>query len=174
MSYDFYLSRQNPEENDQTIIEQSLQESIEINPGLPITENEERKKDLAKSLLTYNPALQIFKFDYKEIANSLGITEDEARIRFRHIEINSPDHKKGIQIILYDDTASVTIPYWHRDEEAVSAFKEIFEYLQILQNEAKYLIYDPQIERVINLSQDLSEILKCYDYVMQGVENSQI
>jgi hypothetical protein len=174
MSYDFYLSRQTPEENDQNIIEQSLQESMEINPGLPIPENEQRKKDLAKSLLAYNPALQIFEFDYKAIARSLEIAEDEARTRYRHIEINDPDQTKGIQIILYDDTASVTIPYWHMNEDAVSAFNEIFGYLRILQNEAKYLIYDPQIERVINLSKDLSEVLKCYDSVMQRIENSQM
>jgi hypothetical protein len=40
-----------------------------------------------------------------------GITEDEARVRFRHIELNGADDGNGIQITLSDDTADITVPY---------------------------------------------------------------
>src|SRR5262245_13936733 len=60
-------------------------DSDEINPGPVVPEKEAKKKRLATSLVRHNPQLQPFQFGYAEIAAKYGITDDEARVRFRHI-----------------------------------------------------------------------------------------
>lgn len=46
-----------------------------------------RAEQLAASLQALNPRLERFVFDYAEIAKNLGVTEAEARARWRHIEL---------------------------------------------------------------------------------------
>jgi hypothetical protein len=51
----------------------------------------------------------------------VDLREDEARVRYRHVELNGPENGNGIQITLYDDNASITIPYWHQPEAPARA-----------------------------------------------------
>src|SRR5262249_15141622 len=91
----------------------------EINPGPPVPDKEARKQRLAAALVQHNPYLHPFQFGYAAIADKYGISEHEARIRYRHIELNGPDDGNGIQITIYDDAADITVPYWHQPVQSV-------------------------------------------------------
>ncbi|MBN2579636.1 MAG: hypothetical protein JXB10_11655 [Pirellulales bacterium] len=67
--------------------------------------------------------------------------------------------------MLFDDEASVAVPFWHEGNKAAETFREIWTYLEIISREAGYLIYDPQLERVINPTADFEEALACYTKV---------
>jgi hypothetical protein len=170
MSYDFRLFLPQPGVDPLvTAQEEPDEETEEINPGPPVPAKEARKQSIAAALMKANPALTVFQFGFDEIARFQGITVEEARVRFRHVELNGPDDGNGIQITLFDDGASVTVPYWHKDEKARAVFTEIWEYLEVIQSVAGYQIYDPQIERIIDLASDLEDAVECYTDVVKRI-----
>jgi hypothetical protein len=121
---------------------------------------------LAASLVQRNPKLEPFPFGYPTIAAKYGITEAEARIRYRHIELNGPDDGNGIQITLYDDTADINIAYWHQPPEAETVFLEVWGYLQILEQEGGFAVYDPQLDRLLDLTSDRQAVVQRYGKVV--------
>ena len=172
MSYDLYLLRvtagRDPLEEAEAVFNEDVEE---INPGLSDPQKETTKRELAKQLQLINPALEIFQFDYTEIAKSLGISEPEAQAQFRHIEMNVEDGT-GIQITLYDDTASLTIPYWHKGEKASEVWREAWRYLQCLEAQGGFSTYDPQLGRVLSLKSDLEEVLMGYSSGVGATEEA--
>ncbi len=117
---------------------------------------------LAESLIRANLELSVFKFGYAELAKVCEITKEEAKVRYRHLELNGSDDGNGIQITLYDDAATLTIPYWHEKQEAEDTFNEVLRYLKLFQSEAGYSTYDPQLERVLDLSTGIGDVLSAY------------
>jgi hypothetical protein len=85
------------------------------------------------------------------------------------MELNGPEGGPGIQITLFDDGASLTVPYWHKDKNARAVLAQIWEYLEVIQRVAGYEIYDPQLECIINLGSDLERATKCYTDVVKKV-----
>jgi hypothetical protein len=171
MSYDIYLLDHKPSDNIDRIIERVFsEEAEEINPGLPDPQKERQKRQLAAKLIEKNPTLEVFQFGYQEIASINGITEEEAKIKYRHVELNGSDDGNGVQITLYDDSATITVPYWHKEEEAKATFEEIWEYLKIIQGETDYFAYDPQLGEVLNLSDGFSKVLSVYTTTVKQVE----
>jgi hypothetical protein len=140
----------------------SDEESDEINPGPPVPEKEARKQSIARALMKTNTALTIFQFDFDEVAKFESITPEEARVRIRHIELNGPDGGNGIQIELFDDGASLTVPYWHKDEKAKAVFAEIWDYLKVVHRVAGYQIYDPQMDCIVDLASGLDKPVERY------------
>ncbi len=78
----------------------------------------------------------------------------------------------GIQITLYDDTALLTIPYWHKGDKARTVWQEAWQYLQCLESQGGFSIYDPQLERMLNLISDLEEVLKGYSWGVGASEQA--
>src|SRR5690349_11678917 len=123
MSYDLRLFRPRPGE-DPLVTAESEFEEVSTTPHDP--DKEVMKRRLADALTSRNQRLEVFEFDFEQIAESEGITASEAKLRFRHLELNSPeDCRSGIQIRLSDDEASVTVPYWHTGQRAADIFREI-------------------------------------------------
>lgn len=175
MSYDIYLLKlEQGEPIDKAIERIFSEESEEINHGLPNPEKERQKQRLAAELIKKNADLEIFRFGYKEIAATYGISEEEARIKYRHIELNGPEDGSGIQITLYDDSATVTVPYWYKGEKARATLEEVWEYLKIIQREAGYFVYDPQLEVVLDLSSDFSKVMSPYIDTVKWAEETII
>lgn len=163
MSYDFYLFKPKAGVDPIEIVDDLFsEESNEINPGLPQPEKEARKRFLANALINLNPQLSIFPFGFQELAEMDNISEDEARTRYRHLELNGEEYGNGIQITLCDDSAEITVPYWHSGEEAKHVFNEIWSYLKLIENEVGFVTYDPQLEKIVNLSTDLSQSVEVY------------
>ena len=71
--------------------------------------------------------------------------------------------------MLFDDEASVTVPYWHKAGVARQVFEEIWSYLDIIEREGGFFTYDPQIEKVLDLKGDFEASLSCYDKVSRDV-----
>ncbi len=169
MSYDLYLLRLADAADPLASARANLErlEDEDVDPGPPDLAAEERKQALADGLRARHPELQPFPFDYPGIARLQGISEEEARRRFRHIELNGPDDGNGIQIELFDDRATVTVPYWHHGPEADPVFAEIWEYLAVLESAGGYRTYDPQLDRILDLGQDLEPALQAYAHGLE-------
>jgi hypothetical protein len=134
----------------------------------PSPEVETAKHALADALRASNPALEPFAFDHAELARGQGITEAEARRRYRHIELTDPELVTGVQITLYDDWASVTLPYWHSGAAARAVWSEVWRYLHIFV-EKGHVVYDPQLDRPLNLDVDEAEVQRMYGSVADDI-----
>ena len=167
MSYDFHLISRKAGSDLLVAAQSHLEaETDQINPGPPVPEKEARKRRLVQSLKQQNPSLEPFQFGFAEIAKKYRISEDEARVRYRHVELNGPEDGNGIQIVLYDDTASITFPFWHGAEAALGVVNEIWRYLEILEKEGSLATYDPQLEKILDLKTDMSIVLERYGKVV--------
>jgi hypothetical protein len=129
-----------------------------------------RAERLAASLQALNPRLERFIFDQAEIAKALGVTAAEARAQWRHIELNPPVGDSPIQVTIHADHASLTMPYWYTGERARATICEALRYLAVLEREAGWTIFDPQVERVLDLTGDLDQVVSAYEVGSRHVE----
>ena len=160
MSYDYRLFKRIDGE-DPLVTAQRDSEGFPSTPPDPQTEALKRR--VADALIAHNPQLKIFQFEYEEIAKFEEISVEAARCKYRHLELQGPDEgSNGIQITLYDDEASVTVPFWHEGDKAADTFREIWQYLEIISRESGYSAYDPQIYGVLDLSAGYEEALASY------------
>jgi|SRR5688572_22023455 len=131
-------------------------------------EREEIKQTTAASLMAVNPQLTVFQLRYEEIAAFEKISMEEARKRYRYVELNGPEGGNGIQITLHDNSAAVTVPFWQEGKKAEGVFSEILTYLQIIRRETGYDVFDPQTDKKLDLSLGLEESLACYQVCSSG------
>ena len=170
MSYDFKLFRPRAGQ-DPNIPARADSNGLPTTPADP--KKEALKRQVADALIAHNSQLEVFQFHYEEIAKFRNISIDEAHLKYRHLEINGPaEDGNGIQITLFDDEASVTVPFWHEGEQAAETFREIWSYLEIIFREAGYLVYDPQLDRVFDPSKDFDNALSSYTGTVQAVNET--
>ena len=170
MSYDFKLFKRRAGE-DPHVTAQRDSEEFAASP--PDPQKEALKRRVADALIAYNPKLEVFQLGYEEIAKHEKITVEQARLKYRYLELNGPDDdSNGIQITLFDDEASVTVPFWHEGEKAADTFREIWSYLEIISREAGYLIYDSQLDRILDPSQGFDDSLACYSGAMGQIHET--
>jgi hypothetical protein len=161
MSYDLHLFRPKPGVDLTEAALASMEDDEENeSPGAANAEDERRKRALAEALRRTNPGLAEFKGEDED--DELEEEAEEERQRWRSIELNGPDDGNGIQITLYDDTADITVPYWHKGEAAKRVMTEIWEYLEVLQSQGGFRTYDPQVEKVLDLATDREAVLATY------------
>lgn len=126
-----------------------------------------RKRSLVAALQRKNPQLKSFPLDFQKLAELDGSTVEQARARHDHVELNGPEDGNGIQIMVFRDHASITVPYWHGGSGAESVFDELQRYASILVGEGGYRVFDPQLDRVVDdLDEIRAEILAQYGDVM--------
>jgi hypothetical protein len=145
MSYDLYcyksqLGRPDIEEAQSVIEVDEEENNIEPDPEL--------KLKIAKALIDFNPRLESFEFDYDEIAKFQGINKEEAKEKFDHIELNTPETDLATQITIFDNNVSITVPYWYSSNKAKDVFDKVTEYTKVIRKTAGYFVYDPQTETV--------------------------
>src|SRR5438445_2635711 len=134
MSYDFRLFKQRAGE-DALVTARADSDGFPTTP--PDPQKEALKRRVADALIARNAQLRVFQFDYDAVAKSQKISVEEARLKFRHLELNGPEEGcNGIQITLFDDEASVTVPFWREGDKAADTFREIWSYLEIISREA--------------------------------------
>lgn len=163
MSYDVLLFLPRPGVDPLTVAEALLERLEEgPSPGRREPARERWKAALADALVAHDPALTVPPLDHAGIARERGITEDEARERFRQLELSGPDDGSGVRITIDDDHALVTVPDRHRGDAAREAFGEVSGYLRVLAREGGLLAYDPQLERVVDPDEDFEAMLAAY------------
>ncbi len=150
MSYDFMLFTPRPGVDPQAMFE-SDEDEMERGPRDPSIEA--KKKKVAEALIAHDTRLEPFKPDFDKIAKLHKISPAEAYDRMRHLEINDAAQKtSGIQITLFDDSAALTIPYWHKREAAERVLRQAWGYIDVMCRECAYEVYDPQLGRVIDIN----------------------
>ena len=137
-------------------------EALDYADTPPDEQKEAVKRQLADALISRIPALQLYQFPYHQIACFERISIEQARCRHRHLELNSPEGGHGIQIILRDDEASVTVPFWHETAKAVAAFREVWACLETVCKQAGHSVYDAQLGRMVGIETDEEMALACY------------
>ena len=148
MSYDFRLFTPRAGVDPQDMFERDVDE-MERGPRDPSIEA--RKKKVADALIAHDARLELFQPDFNKIAKLHRISPAEAYDRMRHLEINDTAQKSsGIQIMLFDDSAALTIPYWHKHDAAERVLRQAWGYIDIMCRECSYEVYDPQLGRVID------------------------
>jgi GNAT superfamily N-acetyltransferase len=166
LRYEFRLFRARPDEAPQVT-------AMRAHAGFPTTPLDAQKEALQRrvtdALLAQNPQLQVARFAFEQIAQFEHISVEEARRRHRHLELNVPEGGNGLQIVLRDDEASVTLPFWHTGEVAAAAFLELWSYLAVIQRETGYLVFDPQIGRLLAPIEDCTEALGHYNSIVRQI-----
>ena len=173
MSYDLYLAP-SPADGD---VESALELQLDAADGQAATPRDPAKEawkaDVVATLRALDATLKPFEVDFTEVAKHLECSEAEARERWRHIELNPEDEKRGVQLTVYDGHVVINVAYWHRGDAAVSAFKRISRYARELKSDCALVLYDPQLGRVIDLEEprDLRDALAAYAGVMSQMSD---
>jgi hypothetical protein len=119
----------------------------ENDDDLPMTDEQySLNQRIIAALLQYKPTLEVLDSHY-----SIEVTPD----------ISDTD-LTGILLHLFPNEAAISVPYWHKDERAKTVFKEIWDYLKIIQLQTGYAIYDPQVGDILNLSTDFETVVQIY------------
>jgi hypothetical protein len=145
VSYDLYFLRAEDSADPAAFLEQ-----LEARQPAVAAESDARKHLVVEALRRMDPALEPFAFDYHEIAGALGISVDDARRAYSHVELNGPGDGNGVQITVHGDHVTVTVAYWHGGSEAARVFSLIERYASEIAVAGHYRIYDPQLERVVD------------------------
>ncbi len=104
---------------------------------------ETRKRRLADILLKMKPDFEEFHIQYEEIAAIDRISLDEARRKYRYIEINGP----GIQFTVFDQHVAVGV-YSNVNTDELDAV------LAALSAEGRFVLFDPSSDEVIDLGEE--------------------
>ena len=140
----------------------------------PAPEKEALKRKVAEKLIAHNPQLQLYQFPHEQIAHFERISPEESRRKYRHVELSCPEGGNGVHLVLSDDGAWLTVPFWHEQERAGAAFSELWSYLEIIRQEAGYEIYDPQVRRTLDPVAGREEALARYQETARQVREALV
>ena len=128
------------------------------------------KLAIVKALTEFNSRLEAFDFDYGEIAKLTASTIEEAKNKFDHIELNTPDGDIAIQLTVYDNHVYINVPYWHKGNDATKLFQDIKSYIKIIREIAGYFVFDPQTGQVFDPAEKGFKGLDKYLSVSENIE----
>ena len=146
MSFDLYLlpavAVDNDPDNARTFLDREESDFTEIPIALDL-DLESRKRRLADCFLRLKPSYSEFQVDYAAIANYENIKIDEARRKYRYIELNGSDDPPEAQVVISD---RYVVIHWHsgtspEDMDAIVA---------VLSYEGDFVLYDPQADQVLD------------------------
>ena len=128
------------------------------------------KLEIVKALTEFNPRLESFDFDFGEIAKLTATTIEEAKKKFDHIEINTPEGDPAIQLTVYDNHVYINVPYWYKGDQARELFRDIKSYIKIIRQTAGYFVFDPQTGQVFDPAENGFDGLGKYLSVSEHIE----
>jgi len=128
----------------------------------PDPQKESLKRKVAEKLIQQNPRLQMRKLPHDRIAQFEKISLEEARRKYRHLELELPESGSGIQITLSDEEASVAVPFWHDGDKAANAIRELWSCVETICRETGYCVYDPQAGRSFEAATGPDAVLANY------------
>ena len=166
MSYDFILFRPRDGIDPHDLV---AAENDSVERGVRDPRVEALKRKIADALLARDPQLDVFAPDFDEISKLHKLSVEEAYERFRQIEINDTA-SSGIQITLFDESASITVPYWHKGAAARETFGRLWPLIEIVCSEGKFEVFDPQLDRVIE-AQSFDDVVECYAKVTARMDD---
>ncbi len=167
MSYDIRLFKPKPNEDP---LVTAQREGDEQQPPAELDPVQEALKlRIITALTTTNLALHPLWPNYQDIAARENISIEAAKLKHRWVQLDERESKQGIQILLFDDEAFISVPYWHDGVQAEEVFQRIWKYLRVINRESGYAAYDPQLGILLDLSQDFSAALRLYTGTRRAV-----
>jgi len=168
MSYDLYCFKSKSGVPDLEEAQNAIEELGDENSIL----DDKLKEKLAKELRELNPKLERFIFDYNEIARLQNTTVDEARRSFNHIELTKAEGELAVQITIYNNNVSITVPFWYSGEKAKAVFNEVGDYTKLIGKATGFFVYDPQMEHVYDPHKSEFTGLKIYEQTTSGTQKN--
>ena len=55
----------------------------------------------------------------------------------------------GIDLSVFGDEVTITVPYWHAGDEAAKVLRDVFALAAVVEKETGLTAYDPQVERPV-------------------------
>lgn len=155
MSYDLTLFRPKPGMDlNEAGAEFASAEHVRTPPDVARQKDKQR---IARSLCEMHPEFKPWKPIESADLEAAVIRHESV---WRDIELN--EMSLGIQVMLFDDQVSISMPGTHTGEAAKRAWRVIWECMEYLQNHAGYRAWDPQMGRVLDVSKDYEAALKSY------------
>lgn len=145
MGVDYYLVPKTLLDVDSTMARDWLDRENRSFDEIPIAldpATESRKRTLADLLLKMQPNFEEFIILHDEIAKFDNISVEEARRKYRYIEINGP----SVQYIIFDNYIALGV---YSNVDAV----ELDAVLTALSTEGGFVLFDPQSDIIIDLSE---------------------
>ena len=173
MSYDIYLFQPEPgidvevtaerlfEDDEEYEFEDEVLEDGQESSSWKFGEQVER---LVKLLLQQNPNFEVFP---ERLAKTVTQNQERqiALSEYDHVELSTSEN--GIQFSIFPGEFAISVPYWHSGGAARSVMQEIWDYLHLMEREAGYRAFDPQIGEVLDLGKDYSKALAIYEATVQ-------
>ena len=144
MSYDLNLLECAPGEDADALHERCEQLDEDEEQGIHDPAVAARNRRIADALLAANPALSEFS----------------PAERDWELELTDPE---GLQITLFSKQASITFPYWDSLDSG-KLMEQIQDVARIINAETGWLLFDPQIEEVVDPAQGTPDITEAFDY----------
>lgn len=129
------------------------------------------KLSIVRALIQLNPRLEAFDFDYGEIAKLTEATIEEAKNKFDHIEINTPDGDISVQLTVFDNHVYINVPYWYKGDHAKQLFQDLKSYIKIIREASGYFVFDPQTGQVFDPTKNSFDGLSKYLSVSEHFED---
>ena len=162
MSYGFYLFKPPPGEDPLRAAHTRLEAETDVVTPTSLRIAARRNARLVEALIAHDPALRSVVMGAPP-ADGGGGSTSESEVRALSLMLDEPRGGFGIEVNLFDGMAAVKLPYWHTGARAEDALKKVWEYLSIIQREADYVVYDPQLDRILDLAHDLPAVLTAYE-----------
>ena len=170
MSYDLYLFKPRPG-IEPSITAEALfaRDSDELDKDVASPIEWHSRRAIASALIKQNPRFDVFP---SELAGALAATEGSAMEEpAEYIELSDTEDDTGIQVSVFEEEISVTVPYWHSGEAAEAVFHKVWKYLEAIQRIAGCHTYDPQLGRLVNLNTDFNDVVSVYTSAMTQLED---
>ena len=150
MSYVFKLVPPAPDGN----LRETALRDRNVGGFAPVDQKKEAVKlKIAKALAIKLPLIEVTRVGYE--------ADDPSDLRC--FEINDrADDSFGVQIELFDDEASITIPFWHTGEKATACFRQVWEVMSVVCSTGGYAAFDPQMDRPLSDGEATDDALACY------------
>lgn len=121
---------------------------------------EASKLRVAEALVARYPTLEVTREGYDRGAPS----------RLRCFEINDlGDDSFGVQIQVFDDDATVTVPFWHTGDKAAACFAQVWDFMRLICGATGYAVFDKQMDRVLEDGEAVDAALDAYGAAMKRV-----
>jgi hypothetical protein len=142
VSYDLVLFHP-PSGDDPLVIARArfASDDDESLPALPDPSWSTRRKAMVEALLRAHSHLRAFGDSPTELYSS---------------------EEDGIGIGLHDTTASVSVAYWHAGHRAIEVWQRAWSYLGILTSVGQLVVYDSQLDTILDLDRDFAAVLDAY------------
>jgi hypothetical protein len=155
VSYDLYMLSPQPGEDPTETLER-LEEREEAAAPDPVIA--ERNRRIADALIATNSNYTESEIKFDVIAEQNGISVEEARATHRHVDLFDED---GLQITLSDEQASISFPY-RESLDPKRLAEEIAKASNVIREETGWRLYDPQLEKFIDLVRDADEFARAF------------